>query len=134
MTRNQIYYNLHKERLLALAKERFTRKQLGLGPVPVDSPLRVKQPFERINKAKAVELLGGACEECGYNKCLAALHFDHDEPKKKKFNIARLFGGGKEKQELLRTELFKCTLLCANCHAEKTTAKGEWGKGTRQKT
>ena len=33
-------------------------------------------------RRKAVQLLGGKCEKCGYNRNLAALEFHHVEPAK----------------------------------------------------
>jgi transposase len=56
-------------------------------------------------KQLLVEEAGGACLNCGYNRCVAALEFHHLLPTEKKFADAR-------------REAQKCVLLCANCHAE----------------
>jgi hypothetical protein len=71
----------------------------------------------RRNKEKAVEMLGGKCLRCGYNKCLDALCFHHPDPSKKDDMFKRLRNRKWDyiKQELVRQE---CVLLCANCHAE----------------
>ena len=59
---------------------------------------------------------GGRCSLCGYDRCAAALHFHHIEPAAKAFTIN---GQGTTRAlNSLRTEARKCTLLCANCHAE----------------
>lgn len=59
---------------------------------------------------------GGRCAICGYDRCAAALHFHHIEPAAKAFTIN---GQGTTRAlSRLRTEARKCTLLCANCHAE----------------
>lgn len=68
-----------------------------------------------IFKQCVVEYLGGKCATCGYSKCLAALHPHHKDPSQKRFTI----GAAKcRRWALVRKELDKCELLCANCHAE----------------
>jgi len=58
---------------------------------------------------------GGCCERCGYNKCNAALQWHHLDPTQKEFGISGKRGAPVEQ---LKKEIDKCTLLCANCHAE----------------
>jgi len=71
-----------------------------------------------INKQMLVNTFNkGRCQICGYNKCLAALHFHHRDPSKKNFNISKYAGNNKITYEFAR-ELEQCVLLCANCHAE----------------
>lgn len=72
-----------------------------------------KARWQRNNKEKAVRYKGGKCQNCGYNKCLGALHFHHLDPSKKDFASFSSF-----KLEDCKDELDKCILLCANCHAE----------------
>ena len=67
-------------------------------------------------KQKAVEMMGGACENCGYNKCLAALTFHHLDPTQKDFAISDLINVVKWSK--IKEELSKCKLLCSNCHVE----------------
>lgn len=67
-------------------------------------------------KAKAVAYKGGACERCGYNKCMKALHFHHLDPSEKDFHIT---GSEYHSWEKVVKELNKCLLLCANCHYEE---------------
>ena len=66
-------------------------------------------------KRKIVELKGGKCLLCGYNKCLAALEFHHRNPDEKDFIIAKAFFFNINK---LKDELDKCDLLCCRCHVE----------------
>lgn len=73
-------------------------------------------------KKTALEYKGGKCENCGYDKCSAALDFHHTDPTKKEFNISILFG---RKFDLLKIELDKCVLLCSNCHRELHAAEKE---------
>jgi len=65
-------------------------------------------------KKKCVEYKGGKCIRCGYHKCLDALTFHHVE--QKTFAIS---GNHCRKWEVVKVELDKCILLCANCHAEE---------------
>lgn len=66
-------------------------------------------------RRKAVAYKGGACVRCGYNKTYAALEFHHVDPAQKLFMISRNYN---RRWAVLQTELDKCILLCANCHAE----------------
>ena len=65
-------------------------------------------------KVLFVEYKGGKCEICGYNKCISALEFHHIDPATKKFQVGQTY----RRFELMKPELDKCMLLCANCHRE----------------
>lgn len=67
-------------------------------------------------KAIVVREAGGKCGLCGYDRCVAALHFHHIDPDDKQFHIA--LRGAARSLERVRLEVKKCVLLCANCHAE----------------
>jgi 5-methylcytosine-specific restriction endonuclease McrA len=67
-------------------------------------------------KAALVAEAGGACLLCGYDRCLAALHFHHLDPTQKAFTLAHT--GVALSMARARTEAAKCVLLCSNCHAE----------------
>jgi len=68
------------------------------------------------NKRKLIDLKGGACECCGLvDTCEQVYDFHHREPELKKFPIS----GATLSQPITKkviTELFKCDLLCSNCH------------------
>ena len=66
-------------------------------------------------KRKAVAYKGGKCEECGYDKCQAALDFHHIVPSIKDPNWNNLKN---RKFENIKEELDKCRLLCCRCHKE----------------
>ena len=68
-------------------------------------------------KEKAIEYKGGECQECGYKKSKRALEFHHLDPNEKDFGISA--NGYTRSWEKVKSELDKCILLCANCHAEK---------------
>ena len=66
-------------------------------------------------KQKCVEYKGGACECCGYNKCLRSLDFHHLDPTTKDFTIS---GSHSRSWSSIKSELDKCILVCRNCHGE----------------
>ena len=65
-------------------------------------------------KQMLMEEKGGACEKCGYNKCVAALEFHHLDPLAKEGGII----GTTASYIRQKAEADKCILLCANCHRE----------------
>jgi hypothetical protein len=67
----------------------------------------------RAIKAQLVQEFGGACQDCGYNKCIGALHFHHLDKSSKSFHVSS------RSLEASRKEAQKCALLCANCHYER---------------
>jgi 5-methylcytosine-specific restriction endonuclease McrA len=80
---------------------------------------RSNRVLERRRKIKlmAVEYKGGSCENCGYNKCIAALEFHHKNPSEKDFAISNK--GYTRSWEKVKLELDKCIMLCSNCHHEE---------------
>lgn len=78
--------------------------------------------FRRRLKERAVQYKGGKCQMCGYGRCMRALEFHHRDPSKKDFSIGA--NGTPRKWSVLKKELDKCTLLCANCHREEHDSMG----------
>jgi hypothetical protein len=70
----------------------------------------------RAVKAILVAEAGGACQICGYDRCLRALEFHHRDPGEKEFGIGRY--GHTRSLARARAEVAKCVLLCSNCHME----------------
>jgi predicted HNH restriction endonuclease len=66
-------------------------------------------------RLKSIDYKGGKCQLCGYNKCLDALEFHHNQ-NVKNFGISSK--GYTRSWEKVRQELDLCVLLCANCHRE----------------
>lgn len=64
-------------------------------------------------KLKAIELLGGKCQRCGYTGHPAAFEFHHKDPTKKEFAIGMV---ANKKWSSIIAELLKCELICSNCH------------------
>jgi predicted nucleic acid-binding Zn ribbon protein len=78
-------------------------------------PTQQKRAIAR--KLKLIEMGGGACANCGYNKNITAFHFHHLEPSTKLFRLDAQAIGNRSWQAIL-DEFAKCILLCGNCHAE----------------
>jgi hypothetical protein len=66
-------------------------------------------------KERAVYVMGGKCQCCGYNKSIRALHFHHVDEATKKFSIS---SNVTRNWEDTLSELRKCVLVCSNCHME----------------
>jgi transposase len=67
-------------------------------------------------KLLLIDEAGGRCAACGYDRCVAALHFHHVDPERKEFHLS--MQGVTRSLARARAEAAKCMLLCANCHAE----------------
>jgi transposase len=82
------------------------------GRCRADSVSAWRRRAKRILVAEA----GGKCALCGYDRCVAAMHFHHVDPSTKRFSLSSR--GLARAIEILREEAAKCVLLCGNCHAE----------------
>jgi hypothetical protein len=69
-------------------------------------------------KQTLVELAGGRCVVCGYDRTLVNLHFHHVDPATKAFGMS--ISSGKSLAAYV-AEARKCILVCANCHGEIET-------------
>jgi hypothetical protein len=68
-------------------------------------------------KLHLIELAGGGCVKCGYNKNLASLEFHHKNPEEKESKLdLRILSN--RSLEYIMNEFNKCELLCSNCHRE----------------
>lgn len=73
----------------------------------------VKKSRDKLKRV-LVDYKGGCCSICGYNKCIKALEFHHLDPNTKDFTV----GQKHFSIEVMKSEVDKCVLLCANCHRE----------------
>lgn len=74
-----------------------------------------KTILRRSMKIQAIKLLGGKCSKCGYDKCIDALEFHHENPQEKEFKLG---SGNTMSWKEYKNEALKCKLLCSNCHKE----------------
>lgn len=76
----------------------------------------IKAVAKRRKKIREMALAhkGGRCVFCGYNKCSEALDFHHLFDKS--FGISSK--GYTRAWDMVKQELDKCILVCANCHRE----------------
>lgn len=79
------------------------------------------KPARIARKQKLIEIFGGKCYSCGYNKSSAALDFHHREPTQKTRTVSHLLAVNQAWAwpEVL-IEASKCDLVCSNCHRECT--------------
>lgn len=66
-------------------------------------------------KERLIQVSGGKCCICGYNKCISALEFHHINPEEKEFTVSKNAHIAFDKALV---EIRKCILVCANCHRE----------------
>jgi hypothetical protein len=120
--------SLIKDKILALRKQNKSfgeiQKELGCSKSLIayycsdgqkEKLLHRTSRARKQRKAYLVELKGGKCQCCGYDKCFSALEFHHLDSKEKEFAI-----GDCQSFDLnvLRREAEKCVLVCSNCHRE----------------
>ena len=74
-----------------------------------------KTILRRSMKIQAIKLLGGRCSVCGYNRCVDALEFHHENPQEKEFKLG---SGNTMSWKEYKAEALKCKLVCSNCHKE----------------
>lgn len=72
--------------------------------------------FRKRRKQLLINVMGGKCCLCSYNKCNSALEFHHINPEEKSYGLSS--GGNCHSLEQDLEEAQKCILVCANCHRE----------------
>ena len=81
----------------------------------LDKRKHQKTILRRSMKIQAIKLLGGKCSICGYDRCVDALEFHHENPQEKEFKLG---SGNTMSWTEYKKEALKCVLLCSNCHKE----------------
>jgi len=86
-----------------------------------------KRKIRRSTRIACLKYLSAqGCAECG-QRDPRVLEFDHLDPSKKDQNIATLISGGYAwSSEVLRREIRKCRILCANCHRKHTIGQQDY--------
>lgn len=100
---------------------KFCSKQCGVESWYKNNGIRNTYHYQKLKgikrKKMIVEMKGGCCEVCGYNKSLRALTFHHRDPSLKLFHL-NLRDISIRSMDSIIEELNKCDLLCFNCHME----------------
>ena len=78
----------------------------------------------RIPIINAIKVESG-CVDCGYRDHPGALQFDHRDPATKSFGIAK---GLTRSWSAILSEIAKCDVRCANCHAVRSIREGHLGR------
>lgn len=60
------------------------------------------------------------CADCGCSYPPYVMQFDHVDATNKTMNICEMVSRRMPTDAALRTEIAKCEVVCANCHAERT--------------
>lgn len=95
----------------------FRNKSFGGTRKPVSKEyIKNQEAKAMLLRLELIEKLGGKCSKCGYDGNITALHFHHLRDKKFSIDSSTL---QHKSLESIMSELDKCVLLCANCHAEE---------------
>lgn len=86
---------------------------IGLYTVLTKQQLKAKENYEM--RKSFIMQFKTKCKNCGYNNSKAALEFHHRNPETKLFQISESHF---RKLDLIKAEIDKCDVLCANCHRE----------------
>ena len=79
---------------------------------------------ERNRKLVIEHLKLNKCCVCGEDD-IVVLEFHHNDPQRKRFNIAQFSTYSKE---TIMMEIDKCVVMCANCHRRVTAKENGWAK------
>ena len=95
----------------------------------IEKRRRTQEAFRIRNKLKVLEYLEGhPCIDCG-NSNPIVLEFDHRIPSEKSFAVGRAVNGSHRSWKLIKSEIDKCDVRCANCHKIRTCEQQDWFKG-----
>lgn len=82
--------------------------------------IRLRKQRIKDRKRSVINLMGGGCSICGYDKCLSAIEIHHLDPCKKEYSWNEMHS---LRWKTILTEIKKCILVCSNCHREIHSSK-----------
>ncbi len=114
---NRLYVQRNKEKINERRRKTY---QINKGKFIKKDRERKYSGTEFIRKLK-----DAPCTDCGIKYPYYVMHFDHRDPKLKRRSLAVMSTYSKE---TIMTEVAKCDLVCANCHAKRTYEGVQAGK------
>lgn len=111
-----MYTDPHDPRLLAARRKHYHNNKEAYR-------LRARKREEEMSQWVA-EQKNIPCMDCGVKYNPWVMEFDHREPNEKVAGIGRLIKRGSWK--ILKDEVAKCDVVCANCHRERTAKMFGW--------
>jgi len=85
-----------------------------------------RQARHKTDRIRYHEYLKGlSCMDCGIADPIVLTH-DHRNPEEKFMKVSKMIGNYSWK--LIRKEMAKCDVVCANCHAKRTAKQQGWYK------
>lgn len=109
-----MYYASHYEKYKEFYKERAIKR---------------RHKIKKVMRQNMLDYLKDkSCAICGEDD-IRTLEFDHINPAKKSFSIARGINDGYTWNRILN-EIDKCRVLCSNCHKKHTATQQNWYKNT----
>lgn len=99
-----------------LCQQHYREHKVRMNPTVYKNIEDIRNVRARVNKARIVNLMGGCCSICGYDRNYAALEFHHNDPTKKEFQPKVLMRN--KDFDFIMKEINKCSLVCKNCHTE----------------
>lgn len=108
-------YQKHKDKLNKSRREKYSNNHMNFQEKRKKRVMGYRIQWIHILKKHYGEI---RCQRCGYNENFSAIVFHHRNPEKKKHKICDFFNRKPtlERIGLLKKEVEKCDLLCANCH------------------
>jgi len=126
------YYQGHKHIIAARWRER----KANMSPAKLDAMRKYQREWRRNNISKynayysgRISILRSAkdipCMDCNTSYPHYVMQFDHRDAANKRFNLGGSWSMYGTKSIL--TEIAKCDVVCANCHAARTWKRGHGG-------
>ena len=104
------------------AKRMTQRYAIGYqGPVDGDALQKAVYEFRRQVIDKIEQAKNRPCTDCDGTFPYCCMHFDHRDPTEKVFCISEAVTELKCNMVDLDAEIAKCDVVCANCHAIRTS-------------
>lgn len=97
--------------------------------VLADSRARGRDRYARLYEATRALIEAAKsvpCKDCGHTFDQVCMDFDHRPGEVKKYGIATM--KGRVSLEVVRREIAKCDVVCANCHRLRTKERGTWDR------